>query len=403
MIKKILFSCLFVAFTLAANAQIDYESGFFITNANEKVPCLILNMDWKNNPSQFEYKLSEDAEVKIGTIKSVKEFSIGSMLKYVRETVQMERSSGNVQNLSNTRVAQFQEETVFLKVLVSGEAILYGYEDGNLNRFFYQNKLEDVEPLIFKRYLNKDGLIAENNRFRQQLYNAFPCKAINMKNIEDVSYQTSDLVKFFIKYNTCVNNDYKDYTDKGKQDLFNLTLRPGVRFSSLTVENALRSELDVSFDDQTSFTFGVEAEFIMGFNKNKWSVIIEPTYQAFKSEGVSGRGPVSVEYKSIEFPVGVRHYMFLGDSSKLFVNVSYVVYDLSFDSSLNYEELNNTVLSSILEIESRTNLLFGFGYKYDDKYSIELQYATDRNILSNFVNYSSDYSNLSVKFGYTLF
>ena len=37
----------------------------------------------------------------------------------------------------------------------------------------------------------------------------------------------------------------------------------------------------------TSFRFGLEAEFVMGFNNNKWAFLLEPTYQQFESEGNS--------------------------------------------------------------------------------------------------------------------
>lgn len=36
----------------------------------------------------------------------------------------------------------------------------------------------------------------------------------------------------------------------------------------------------------TSFRFGLEAEFVMGFNNNKWAFLLEPTYQQFESEGM---------------------------------------------------------------------------------------------------------------------
>ena len=43
-------------------AQISFEKGYFINNANQKTNCLIKNQDWKDNPTEFEYKLDENSE-----------------------------------------------------------------------------------------------------------------------------------------------------------------------------------------------------------------------------------------------------------------------------------------------------------------------------------------------------
>ena len=53
---------LFLVFPILATnccAQISFEKGYYIDNSNQKVDCLIKNVDWKNNPTSFEYKLSD--------------------------------------------------------------------------------------------------------------------------------------------------------------------------------------------------------------------------------------------------------------------------------------------------------------------------------------------------------
>ena len=41
---------------------------------------------------------------------------------------------------------------------------------------------------------------------------------------------------------------------------------------------------DLKFDSNTNVSLGIEAEFILPFNKNKWAIIFEPTYQYYKTE-----------------------------------------------------------------------------------------------------------------------
>ena len=58
-------------FTLNCYSQISFENGYFIDNDNQKINCLIKNLDWENNPTKFKYKLSENNELNTKTIKSV--------------------------------------------------------------------------------------------------------------------------------------------------------------------------------------------------------------------------------------------------------------------------------------------------------------------------------------------
>ncbi|MEM9687104.1 MAG: hypothetical protein AAF934_09320 [Bacteroidota bacterium] len=205
-----------------------------------------------------------------------------------------------------------------------------------------------------------------------------------MNNIKDVDYKKKSLVNFFVKYNECKNSEFTNFEKKQKRDVFNLTLRPGLNTSSLVVQ--------YDFLYATSVDFGNEAEFIMPFNKNKWAIILEPTYQYFTSEKELPEQRAKVNYRSIE----IRHYFFLNNNTKIFTNGSFV-FDLANNSTIDF------IPGGSLEIETGTNLAFGVGYKHNDRYSTELRYQTSREILSNYVFWSSDYNTLSILFGYSMF
>lgn len=124
--KRILFLLITIS-TLNSYSQVSFEKGYYIDNTNQKINCLIKNVDWKNNPTEFEYKLAENSEPKKTTIKTIKEFGIDNISKYVRSTVNIDRSSESINNLSNDKNPIFKEEELFLKVLVEGKATLYQY------------------------------------------------------------------------------------------------------------------------------------------------------------------------------------------------------------------------------------------------------------------------------------
>lgn len=375
------------------NSQISYVEGYFINDSNQKIDCLIRNIDWKNNPVEFEYKISEQAKKETLTIDSVKEFGIDNISKYIRFDVNIDRSSNHQNHLSNDKNPIFKKEKLFLKVLIEGEASLFLYKDKSLTRYFYKTSQLDIMQLIFKEYKTPENKIATNNEFRRQLYNNLKCSDISLVDLKHIDYEKKTLLKFFNKYNRCNNSEFVNFEEKIKSDLFNLNIRPGINSSSLFIKNSAISSGSTDYDNELAFRIGLEFELIMGFNKNKWAVIIEPTYQYYKAEDkvITNLNNTNVDYKSFELPIGVRHYLFLNNNSKIFINGSFI-YDFVFNSKVRY-----------LDASSSVNLAMGVGYNYNKKYSVEFRYHTNRNILTDYVAWSSDYKTISIIFGYTIF
>jgi hypothetical protein len=368
---------------------------------------LIKNIDWKNNPAEFDYKITQDAPIKKGSIQTIKEFGIYGVSKYIRDSVKIDRSGDDIADMSSDKNPAFQEEMLFLKVLIEGKASLFLFTDGNLTRFFYKINGSETEQLVYKRYLVRNN-IAENNYFKQQLFLTLKCQGITSENMEDIHYNKRDLEKLFSHYNECTGSNYLKYEPIQKKDVFNLSLRPGLNSSTLAIQNYESDSKGIDFENALSFRFGMEAEFILPFNKNKWGITIEPTYQYCKSEKTMETGNVSggvmvskVNYKSIELPVGLRHYFYLNNDSKIFANISYV-FDFANNSSIEFLRSNGTIINE-LEIKPRRNLALGIGYKYKNRYSLEIQYYTNRNILGDYLFWNGDYKKLSIVFGYSLF
>lgn len=405
--KQLLLIALFTILCAESYSQIIFENGYFIDESNNKIECLIKNVDWKNNPTEFEYKFSQNDTVHKATFKTVKEFGIYNVSKYIRAKTNIDKSSEQIDKMSSERNPNFQEELLFLKVLIEGKASLFLYIDGNLTRFFYKLNDSEIQQLVYKRYLIDDTIL-ENNSFKQELFLKLKCEEIVLNDIKNLRYSNRDLEKLFIKYNKCTGSDYINYKTKQNKDLFNLTFRPSLNYSSLEIQNSVLGFNDIDFRNKLGIRFGIEAEFILPFNKNKWGIIVEPTYQYFKSEQSKETGNVSggilvsrIDYKSIELPIGVRYYFYLNDKSKLFTNISYV-FDFSNNSSIKFLRNDDSMLDE-LEIKSRRNLALGIGYKYKNRYSMEIRYNTNREILSDYLYWSSNYSSLNIIFGLSMF
>ena len=214
-----------------------------------------------------------------------------------------------------------------------------------------------------------------------------------------------DLEKIFTKYNACQNSTSVNYNKKVKKDLFNLALRPGVNFNSMSVNGSGADQRTVDFGKQTNFRIGLELEYIIPYHNNRWSIIVEPTYRSFSAENtyavtniVGGTLTAKVEYSSVELPIGIRHTFFLNQSSKIFLNAQHLI-NIDLDPTLTYSRQDASQVYE-LDVRSKNNFAFGAGFKFQDKYILELRYHTTNDILGEYRGYSSDYKNLSIILGY---
>jgi hypothetical protein len=399
--KHVLATLFSVFFSMISLAQIDFESGYFIREPDEKVQCLIRNVDWKNNPTGFRYKLSENTPVQEAGIRTVKEFGITGFSKYVRADVKLDISDKAINKLSLAREPHFQEETVFLKVLIEGPVTLLSYEDRNITRYFYQSGRSKIVPLIYKQYMTDNG-VATNDDYKKQLLTNFYTHGVTMSDLQYLKYSTRDLERLFIKINENSGSGFTNFEDK-KKDVFNLTLKPGVNFNKLNVQYNVYSFLFTNFDMEQNFRLGVEAEFIFPFYRNKLGVLVEPSYQYYQAEHPASwdRYTSEVNYQSIEFAGGIRHYFFLNAKSKIYLN-PLIVYDFNFNSTYKTIRFDGFLQES-LKIKSGMNMAAVAGYNYNDKYSMEIRYYTKRELLVPYTHWSSSYNSFSVTLGYTVF
>ncbi|MCO6148576.1 tRNA modification GTPase [Flavobacterium sp. NRK1] len=373
-------------------SQITFQPGYFIERGIKK-ECLIKNIAWKNNPVSIEYKFSENEESAVKTIDQISEFSVNNTYKFIRFTVNIDRSPVELRQLSYTKEPDWQTETVFLKVLVEGKVTLYQYEDGNLIKYFFsKDDNTKAEQLVFKEYL-LDGDIAKNSMFRQQLYNLMMDGTINRKKFESLSYNKNTLVKLFNEYNGNTGEKVNDHTLKQNRGDINLRITPGVSLTSLNISNNL-SDNYYSFNSKVTYRIGAELEYILPFNNNKWSLFIDPNYQFYNSDEEKGNQKMKIEYTYINLPIGARHYMYLNEKSKFFIDAAYT---LSFSLGDNYIQYSG----SILDIQSNSTLSLGGGFSYD-RYSIGIRHNFNHQII-NYAYWNAKYSTTSIILGYKLF
>jgi len=390
---------------LTTYSQITFREGYLITKDNERLNCLIKDVGWKNNPTKFNYKLSETGTVETASIDKVSAFGIGNGRKFVSRVVKIDRSSKNLKKISNQFEPEFQEEELFLKVLVEGKSNLYQYVDDDVIRYFYTVDDSAIEQLVYKVYQSADHRVKTNEIFKNQLLEDLKCEDLTISKITNLKYREGDLKDFFLAYSECYNFSVKFVDQIEKSRSWFIGIRPILSLSSLNALNRdIPSVRNVDFGSKIDFGLGIEIEYILPFNHNKWSLLIEPTYRNFRGEETYDADSVdgdvltaNVTYYTIEFAYGLRYYSFLNDNSKIFINILSAP-DFSPVANIKYDRLDGSLFDEI-DLFFTNGFGFGLGYKQGDRFNLELRYYLDKQVpIGSFLN--SNYKTMSLIFGY---
>ena len=396
---KLLFLILVLG-TTYSYSQIKFEKGYLIDNENHRIECLIKNYDWKNNPVEFDYKLSVQDVLQKGNSFNVREFGIIGISKFIRVDTKIDRSSEELTTLSTQRNPDWSEERLFLKVLIEGKASLYQYRERNCERYFYSVSNLPIQQLIYKEYLVNNKSIASNNDFRKQLWNDVRGSNTTFLSLETMEFTKAEIESYFKQFNNVGMETSVTYNNNKNREFFLLRVTPGINYSSINVIQSIYGPVLTASDQKLNFRIGVEADFVLPFNKNKWVIIFDPSYQYFNSTFKNNSYKTDINYKSVEFPIGLRYNFYLKDNLIIFLNAFYIT-SLSFDfnSSVDITFGNS---KTHLNIEQGNSYAIGGGVDYG-RLSLELRYYSKCDLVNHYFNSTVNYKQFSFILGYTIF
>ena len=214
------------------------------------------------------------------------------------------------------------------------------------------------------------------------------------------------MIAFFKNYNECKSFSYKTFASKRTKAAYHFNIIAGATFSKGTFtfpdpsigggipssgsSNYLEEDDAKSESYEPSFIIGMEAEILLPFNKNKWSIFIAPNYQQSNFEmlnrpqkNVNLSKNASVSYSYIDIPIGVRHYFNLNENSQLFLDAA-----MGYSVLLNAEESTYTKVNAdtlyYTEIDNQdsvgTSFKIGVGYNVNKKYGFSLNYYPSKKL-----------------------
>ncbi len=386
-------------------AQTKFEKGYFIDDTGVKTEALIKNLDWYKNPSEIQFKMTETDVIQTRSIEDIQEFAVNTYI-FQKHTVDLDRAGNNTSNMDRFPEPTFNSETLFLQLIVDGKAQLFRYRATNLVRFFLKTEESPLQQLVYKRYIRTQttddntakNTVAVNNTYKNQMQTALNCETVNIIDIQNLQYTERPITDLVVKYNQCVDPNYSHELNTRKKGHINVYLRPGVNFINLEVTNGINPNLNRQFESGNAFRIGVEIEGVLPSNNNKWAFVVEPTYQSITLDQ-SNDNTVRVmtfDYSAILLPMGVRYRMYLNETSIVYVNALFIMDFPISDSVIDFD------IGPDLELFSSSGLQLGAGYNFKSRYSLEVRYSTTRNPLRGFLDYTADFNEWGVYFGYNL-
>lgn len=402
--KKLL-SLFLILNTLGFYAQLKFEPGYFINNNNTKTECLIKNEATYNNPTSFQYKLNETGDVLVGKINDVKEFAVGEGYHYRRFEVNIDQSSNIPSKFSTSKDPEWKKQTVFLKLMVESDVTLYQYEEANHTRYFISSgNHETAEQLVFKEYVTRDtgSSVLTNNLYKRQLFTALKSPNLQQSDFEKLRYNKDSFMKLFQKYTNLEGKTFVNLDEKQNKSALNFKVNVGIAQGKITVRDHSNNTTDVNHSfTGTTFRIGFEAELILPFGQKKWALFTEPNFQIFNSKDDAStryeayKLTIDVDYKFMQIPIGVRHYLFLNNKSKLFLDAG-VTINFASDSNIGTSGANLVVQNVYnRKIENSTGFFSGIGYNFG-KYSLEARYNFKNNLFAESEAWTAQFSTFGI-------
>jgi hypothetical protein len=401
-IRKIIFLQVFITslcLSVPLLAQKGYDSGYIITNDGTRKNVLIFrgNDYWKDNPSSIEYKESAGQVSKTATIDDIKEFGVQDFYVFRRFTTDIDYSSQNPMSMSVIMKPEYQTRTVFLDLLIDGDASIYQYKEGKLVKFFLQMD-DKLQPLVYKKFMKEDKRIYGNFAYKKQLTEKFKCRDIHPSLIQKKSYKDTHLVFLAEKYNQCKGSAYTDYLKiRNKHDYYNLWVKGGLSNYSLEFEDVL-GPADIDFGSASTFYAGIENELMLPYGRGNWSLVAGLNYLSigFGTEEVAS-GNNYVQHNTIEINAGIKRYFPVTPDIAIFLSGQYLndFKNSSYFSS-NGKDDNGQDLSA-----NNTYTLSG-GVRWKRFYG-EYRYVGERSLSENWPKYNSYFQGSSIVLGINIY
>lgn len=361
--KIFFFICILLSFTeLSANNK-HFKPGYIILESGDTIQGFIKNSSWRISPTHIIFTSKEiNNDTLSYSMKSLKGFSSNDFI-FVKKKVKIDQQANDINHLDNySLLPPYREDTVFLQVLVRGEASLYIYiESKGRNHYYIESRTSELQELLntlyIKRITTSTGItknyVGYSEEYKTQLLiTLIGCKTITYKEI-DIEFKESELYKLLLKYNECVSPNTKIYSKEIEKWEIKPYVSAGIDIASThfkTNSSYYYYLINLDFSNSTNFTANIGLQYIIPKYNKKLSLYTDIAYNSYKFESQNDQ------------TIGISTYHYIIDYSQIGVN-----YGLLYDFS-NHQ--------SSLYLRAGISTIFSFAYNMQ-KIDIDTDYPYD--------------------------
>lgn len=386
--KNILFS-LFLLATLVINAQDIWQPGFIVKQNNDSIHGLILSKSTFTNYSICKYKKESNSEVKIYLPNEIKSYGVVDGATF--ESRWLEPTS--------------KDSLYFLKVLAKGKASLYQHKE-----IFYLEKDTALYELSVKDYIYESSKGVSYKKTTTKhigilTYQLRDYPELTTK-IQSIRLAPKPLTQLIDKYNNFFNQSEKIQTKKKW-----ITLEPfisaGVNISNIQYDYCKLNTIPLmgDFKDESTPYISVGTYFTSPRVSKAFSIYFGLNLSSYQWNSQFSRESnatdyfynVSVEYTSLETPIGVRYQQHFG---------KYYPYICAGFIRMWHQSTNQTSILRRRDINATpetTDNIYGLDKGANGVwFSVGVSRKGDKSFFAPFIEYRSQSCNNSVGNNYGL-
>lgn len=403
---------LIAAFLVACCVYSQDQKGYYIDHNGQKTEGYFKTTDF-HEASSLQFKTLPDGDFEKLAAEEITEYGIDGQYKFVKHTVKIDKSDSNYNKLSRTKDPEWQDATLFLNVIIEGNATLYSYQSKWGTKYFFSVQGDDQpKQLIYKKYKPTEISLYENNHFRQQLFNYVKCEGQLLNEFLDVKYERKELANIFRTYNLCLGSTSRVFFNATSQTTgIKLTVFAGASNLVFYLDNFPRT---FSKSNSVGYNAGLEAALILPSETLEFFLRVE--FEKGEGEVINyydqGYNVLTTKFKfdsdMFNIHLGPRYNFLINERNKIFIDASLSV-SLPFGTVVESSSIrSNSGIEydgdgRVYDLSSTFGGNFGAGYVFNKKWGIDIRYETNRNMFTNIdTKYTTKISRLGFNVRYTI-
>ncbi|RWY55850.1 hypothetical protein [Mucilaginibacter gilvus] len=202
----------FLLFSITVSAQSNYKPGYIINAQNDTVKGFVDYKEWGRNPKQVLFKTTTANLPQKITTSVANGFGVDGLEYYNRAVVKVSTSPVEIAKLSRGIDTTYITDTVFLKVIVSGNKLTFYKLTTDIKPVFYISDKQAKEITALNQYIylsSESGELIKANPYTNQLLSLAETLQPDNKNlyasIDQTKYDEGELTRIIVKLNGSVS------------------------------------------------------------------------------------------------------------------------------------------------------------------------------------------------------